>query len=80
MQFQADVADVSVERPTDVESTGRGAAMLAGIGAGLFAGLEEVARMSAVGTRFEPQMSPTDRDAHLTRWQRALDRTRSRAR
>jgi glycerol kinase len=77
MQFQADVADVSVERPTDVESTGRGAAMLAGIGAGLFSGLDGVARMSSVGARFEPQMSATDRAAHLTRWERALDRTRS---
>jgi glycerol kinase len=77
MQFQADVADVTVERPTDVESTGRGAAMLAGIGAGLFSGLEEVARMAAVGTRFEPHMSGPDRAAHLTRWQGALERTRT---
>jgi glycerol kinase len=51
--------------------------MLAGIGAGLFSGLDGVARMSSVGARFEPQMSATDRAAHLTRWERALDRTRS---
>jgi len=80
MQFQADVADVTVERPTDVESTGRGAAMLAGIGAGLFAGLDAVACMSPVGGRFEPHMSVADRTAHLTRWGDALARTRSRVR
>jgi glycerol kinase len=80
MQFQADVADVSVERPADVESTGRGAAMLAGIGAGLFSGLEAVARMSPVAARFEAHMSAPDRAAHLIRWQDALERTRTRAR
>ncbi len=32
MQLQADLADVVVERPVDVESTGRGRAMLAGAG------------------------------------------------
>jgi glycerol kinase len=46
MQFQADVADVVVERPTDVESTGRGAAMLAGLGAGVGGGLAGVAKMA----------------------------------
>jgi len=79
MQFQADVANVTVERPTDVESTGRGAAMLAGIGAGLFANLDDVARMLMVGARFEPKMAGDERAAHLARWQDALRRTRSRA-
>ncbi len=78
MQFQADVADVVVERPADVESTGRGAAMLAGIGAGLYRGLDEVARMAPVETRFEPKMSAEDRAAHLKRWEDAVGRTRSR--
>ncbi len=57
MQFQADLAEVAVERPTDVESTGRGAAMLAGIGAGLYAGLPDVAKTLTVGSRFEPRMT-----------------------
>ena len=77
MQFQADVADVTVERPADVESTGRGAAMLAGIGAGLFTGLDGVARMSPVSARFEPRMAAADRAAHLGRWEDALKRARS---
>jgi glycerol kinase len=77
MQFQADLAEVAVERPTDVESTGRGAAMLAGIGAGLYGGLPDVARTLTVGARFESKMSREDRTAHLSRWQAALGRTRS---
>jgi glycerol kinase len=77
MQFQADVAEVTVERPADLESTGRGAAMLAGIGAGLFSKLEDVAQMSAVASRFEPRMLEGDRASHLRRWEGALARTRS---
>ncbi len=77
MQFQADVADVTVERPVDVESTGRGAAMLAGIGAGVFAGLDEVAASVAMGSQFRPVMAPADRTAHLARWKEGIARTRS---
>jgi glycerol kinase len=77
MQFQADVAGVIVERPADIESTGRGAAMLAGIGAGLFPRLEDVARMTSVQATFRPDMPQPERQGHLERWQDALRRTRS---
>ncbi len=77
MQFQADVAEVTSERPTDIESTGRGAAMLSGIGAGLFPSLESVSKMMKVDRRFEPAMGAPDRAAHLKRWEDALARTRS---
>jgi glycerol kinase len=77
MQFQADVAGVAVERPSDIESTGRGAAMLAGIGAGMFRGLEEAARMVELSARFEPRMAADEREAHLSRWSDAIRRARS---
>jgi glycerol kinase len=76
-QFQADVSNVVVERPMDVESTGRGAAMLAGIGSGVFKKLEDVARMSPTGARFDPNMAPEARKDHLARWEDAIRRTRS---
>jgi glycerol kinase len=76
-QFQADISNVVVERPVDVESTARGAAMLAGIGSGVFARLEDVARLSPIGARFDPQMTPEARAAHLGRWKDALQRTRT---
>ena len=78
MQFQADVADVTVERPGELESTGRGAAMLAGIGAGLYPDTAAVAKV--VAARFEPftpTMTAADRTAHLARWQDGLRRSRS---
>ncbi len=76
MQFQADVADVGVDRPTELESTGRGAAMLAGIGAGLCT-LDATKRMLHVAKRFEPEMSPEDRARHLAKWEDAVRRART---
>jgi glycerol kinase len=78
LQFQADVANVIVERPSDVETTARGAAMLAGVGAGLFQKMDDVARMTKVQAEFRPQMSEPERKRHAEHWQDALRRTKSR--
>ena len=77
MQFQADIAAVVVERAADVESTGRGAAMLAGLGAGLYRSLEDVAPLSGTDTRFQPHMSAEERSANLDRWSSALARAKT---
>ncbi|HXN32662.1 MAG TPA: glycerol kinase GlpK [Polyangiaceae bacterium] len=77
MQFQSDVAGVVVERPTDIESTGRGAAMLAGIGAGLFGSLDDVATMTSVQAEFRPRMPEAERADHLRRWEDALRRAKT---
>lgn len=74
-QFQADVASVEVVRPTEVESTGRGAAMLAGVGAGLCT-LDTAARMVKLDKRFRPEISATERAEHLRRWEEAVRRSR----
>jgi glycerol kinase len=77
MQFQADVAAVGIERPAELESTARGAAMLAGVGAGLFSSLAEAAGMSRVDRSFKVEMGAEERRAHLHRWADAIARTRS---
>jgi glycerol kinase len=51
--------------------------MLAGIGAGLFEKLEDVARMSPTSRVFSPAMPAADRSAHLSRWADAVRRARS---
>ncbi len=57
MQFQSDVSAVTVERPRELESTARGAAMLAGIGAGLFESGAEAGRMIQIDKTFEVAMN-----------------------
>ena len=51
-----------------------GAAMLAGVGCGLFAGLEEAAAMRSEGETFEPTIDTAVRDKRLTEWQAAVHR------
>ncbi len=76
MQFQSDISSVVVERPHEIESTGRGAAMLAGVGAGL-CNIQEVTRLVRPGKRFEPAMPEVERRARWAGWTDALGRARS---
>ena len=77
MQFQSDISDLCIERPLDLESTARGAAMLAGVGAGLFASVSQAAKMVEHPQRFEAQMTEPTRREHLERWRDAVRRARS---
>ena len=60
-QFLCDLLNVPVERPADVETTVRGAGVLAAIGAGLFADLQEAAELWQLGRRFDPDMADDQR-------------------
>jgi glycerol kinase len=80
MQFQADILDVIIERPALVEATALGAAMLGGLGAGVWKQPADVqtAWRAAVGaagfTRFEPRMKADVRAARLAAWRDAVAR------
>ena len=72
-QDLADVLDIPVERPDMTETTALGAAMLAGLGAGLFENLSEAAQaMRGASRKFEPAMSEDVRRERLARWAKAL--------
>ncbi len=72
MQFQADLLDVPVVRPRMTETTALGAAFLAGLAVGFWKSRDEIRRTWRVGKRFEPRMKPTEREAFLARWRRAV--------
>lgn len=75
MQFQADILGVPVVRPELVETTAVGAAHAAGLASGVWQDLEEVAGLWREGRRWEPAMSPPDRDRLLGRWDQAVQRS-----
>jgi glycerol kinase len=75
MQMQADYSGVRVERPKELESTGRGAAMLAAIGAGV-TDLASAATMVAIDREFESTLSPSARNEALDAWKVAIAQTR----
>ncbi|MFA7586766.1 MAG: glycerol kinase GlpK [Novosphingobium sp.] len=72
-QDLADMLNLPVERPDFVETTALGAAMLAGVGCGLFATLGDAASaMRGPVRHFSPEMDPITRSARMGAWHRAL--------
>ena len=75
MQFQADLLGVPVVRPQVIETTALGAAYLAGLGCGLYGGVDELRALWREERRFEPQM-PRERVAErMARWAHAVRQT-----
>lgn len=73
MQFQADILGVPVIRPKNVDTTAMGAAMLAGLGTGLWT-LSDLSRMAATDRRFEPTLAADVRAARLAGYRAAVAR------
>jgi glycerol kinase len=75
MQFLADILGLPVERPKILETTALGAAYLAGLQAGIFENLDDIAERWRLDARFQPAMAPADRQRNLSGWADALRRT-----
>jgi glycerol kinase len=72
MQFQADLLGIPVVRPQVVETTALGAAYLAGLATGVYAGLDELSALWKVERRFHPTL-PRERAAELmAQWEHAV--------
>ena len=74
MQFQADLLQTPIERPKMLETTALGAAFLAGLGTGIWAGTSEIKSAWRAGKQFKPKMKSATRDEHLARWKSAVSR------
>jgi glycerol kinase len=79
LQFLADILNLPVERPVNVESTALGAAYLAGLTAGVFMNTEAIAAMWQSDAVFMPRMGNDQRGALLASWAMAVKRVRSSA-
>jgi glycerol kinase len=78
MQFQADLLQCPVRRPRMAETTALGAAMLAGISAGIWQDADELASSVKTARVFEPKMSASERDQLIAGWHTAVERIRSK--
>ena len=72
MQFQADVLQAPVVRPTVLETTALGAAYLAGLAVGYWDSIEAIAANWAIDRCFEPRMAPADAARLRERWSDAV--------
>lgn len=72
MQFQADLLGIPVLRPQVIETTALGAALLAGLGAGIYESTEQIGAIWQLDRAFEPRMSRDEAGARLAEWDRAV--------
>ncbi len=74
MQFQADILNVDVLRPSIIESTALGAVYLAGLATGYFKDKEEITKNASVDRIFKPNMDDEKRKELIKGWNEAVKR------
>ena len=72
MQFQADISNTVVFRPSNQEATAAGAAFLAGLAAGFYKDRDELSSLCQGGVKFDPSMDKEKREELLCGWHRAV--------
>lgn len=77
MQFQSDILNTKVIRPKTIETTGLGAAYLAGLATGFWKNIDEL-KSSEPSKIFEPKMDKTRREELLLGWEVAIGHARHR--
>jgi len=71
LQFLSDQCQLKVEKPKDIETTARGAAILAGIGCGLYQSTDDLKHIE-LDTTFNPQRETTNVEHDYQGWLHAL--------
>ncbi|MDF2803961.1 MAG: glpK1 [Anaerocolumna sp.] len=75
MQFQADILDVKVNRPSCIETTALGAAYLAGLATGYWKNKNEIKENWSLSKTFIPVMEQDNRNTLMKGWHRAINRS-----
>ncbi len=74
MQFQADLLNVSVERPKVVETTALGAAYLAGLATGFWNSKEDIKKNRQIDKIFQPSTNSEKMEGYYQGWKKAVSR------
>jgi len=77
-QFLADIVQLPVERPQNVETTALGAAFLAGLAAGVWDSLDDLSRIWKQRDGFAPAMAEDRRERLVRGWRSAVAKTLER--
>jgi glycerol kinase len=73
MQFQSDILNTKVIRPTITETTALGAAYLAGLAVGYWKNMEEIQQQWQINKIFEPLITEKKRKDLASDWKRAIN-------
>jgi len=75
MQFQSDILELDIHRPSNIESTALGAGLLSGIGAKLWDDLSNIKPTYKDINVFKPSISNNKRNQLLLRWKKAIKKS-----
>lgn len=75
VQFQADISQVNIIRPDNLETTALGAAYLAGLAVGYWT-LDELKQSQQIDQKFSPQLSTQEVVKFKSYWQKAVNRAK----
>ena len=75
MQFQSDIIQAPVLRPTCLETTAMGAAFFAGLTAGFWSSQDEIAQKVTISNEFTPQQNDEWRKNACDGWHKAVKRS-----
>ena len=73
MQFQADLLNVDVNRPKNIETTALGAAFLAGIAVNFWS-IDEIIEQREIERTFNPLMEEEKRTKLYAGWKKAVEK------
>lgn len=76
MQIQADYLGVNVVRPKMIESTARGAALMAGLGVGMWT-MADLKKLDHVDKKFQPKIDARARESRLAEWHKGIKAMRA---
>jgi glycerol kinase len=75
LQFLADMLEIRVERPVNIESSMMGAIFLAGLATGFWHSTDEIQALVKVERRWEPIISVEEREELYHGWKKAIERS-----
>lgn len=77
LQFLANITQTNIQKPNDIETTVRGAAILAGLGANLYSGIDKLPFNYKTERQFTPDIDITHSEDLYKGWQEAVARVKS---
>ena len=76
LQFLADQCQLQIQKPKDIETTAKGAAILAALGCGVYNSLDELHAIWDVEQTFNPQRSLEQVEMDYRGWKQALQKVK----
>jgi glycerol kinase len=72
IQFQSDISNIEIERPSCIESTALGVSYITWLSTGLYNNMEDIIKMRQVDKIFKPDMRESTRNNYLNEWKSAV--------